>query len=148
MVIVGDRSTGVLVGAVILGLLFGPAAWAASQVQWQNWSEEAFAAAKSERRLVLVDLSAEWCAFCKKMDATTWQDPKVQAAIEQHYLPIKVVDENDSELARKYRDYGRPAVVIMDGDGREILRKRGYLKPQWMQWMLEAVVQEQGLSES
>ncbi len=122
-------------------------ALAANKVAWNDWTDSAFAQAKAEKKLVLIDLSAEWCAYCKKMDATTWQDAKVLAAIAKDYVPIKVVDEKDPQLAARYRDYGRPAVIIMDADGTELLHKRGYMKPQWMEWMLQAVVEEQDSDE-
>ena len=121
---------------------------AGASVPWQTWSEAPFAQAKAENKLVLVDLSAEWCGFCKKMDATTWRDPKVLAAIEKDYVPVKIVDEKDPELAARYRDYGRPAIIIMDADGTELMHKRGYMKPQWMEWLLQAVIQEQVSEES
>ena len=119
------------------------AAVAGGSVPWQSWSDGVFQQARQEQRLVLVDLSAQWCTYCRKMDATTWQDSKVLAAVSKHYIPVKIVDEEDPELAARYRDYGRPAVLILDADGKEIMRRRGYMKPQWMEWMLQAVVQEQ-----
>ena len=118
------------------------AAVAGGSVPWQTWSDGVFQQAGQENRLVLVDLSAQWCAYCRKMDATTWRDPKVLEAVSKHYVPVKIVDEEDPELAARYRDYGRPAVLILDADGKEIMRKRGYMKPQWMEWMLQAVVLE------
>lgn len=122
-------------------------ALANDKLTWNDWTDAAFEQAKAENKLVLVDLSAEWCAYCKKMDATTWQDSNVLTEIGKHYVPIRVVDEKDPELAARYRDYGRPAVIIFDADGTELMRKRGYMKPQWMEWMLQAVVAEQDSDE-
>ncbi len=116
---------------------------AGGQPAWQALADPAFAQARSENKLVLLDLSAEWCAFCEKMDRTTWRDASVVAEIERHYVPVRVVDEQHPVLAERYRAHGRPAVVILDADGNELLRKRGYLKPLWMQWLLQAVTQEQ-----
>ena len=112
-------------------------------IAWRAWSPDLFRQAGRRQRLVLLDLSAGWCAYCRKMDATTWWDPQVQMLVAEHYLPARVVDEEQPALAERYRDHGRPALVIYDAQGRELLRKRGYLKPQWMRWLLEAVVQEQ-----
>ncbi len=134
-----------IAGMVVI--MLASAVLAGGSVPWQPWTDEVFARARSENRLVLVDLSAQWCGYCRKMDATTWKDPKVIAAIEKHYVPVKVVDEKDPELAARYRDYGRPAVIILDADGAEVMRKRGYMKPQWMEWMLQAVVQERESGE-
>lgn len=127
---------------LLLGLLSAATAFAGTRVSWQSWSDAAFEQAGKAGKLVLLDLSAEWCVYCRKMDETTWRNPAVLAAIEQNYVAIQIVDEKDPQLAERYRQYGRPAVIIMDADGNELMSKRGYMKPQWMEWMLQAVVQE------
>ncbi len=109
---------------------------------WQPLEPAAFDQARAEHKLVLLDLSAEWCAFCNQMDATTWKDPKVQEVMSRHYVALRVVDEAQPELAEKYREYGRPAVIIMNAAGEQLMTRRGYMKPKWMQWMLEALAQE------
>jgi uncharacterized protein YyaL (SSP411 family) len=112
------------------------------EVAWNRWTPEVFAQAKQKNSLVLVDFSAEWCAFCKKMDKTTWRDPQVLAIIGKNYIPVRVEDEVDKELAEKYRSYGRPAIVVLDADGKEVFKKTGYLKPQWMLWTLQGVLED------
>jgi thiol:disulfide interchange protein len=112
-------------------------------LKWMRWTPAAFEQAKQKKRLVLVDFSAEWCGFCKKMDKTTWRDPQVLAIIGENYIPVRVEDEVDPELAEKYRDYGRPAIIVLDAEGKEIFKKTGYLKPQWMLWTLQGVLQDQ-----
>ncbi len=112
---------------------------------WQRLTPELLAQAKSQNRLVLVDLSAEWCRFCKQMDESTWPDPRVEASITRYYLPARIDDETDPQLAEKYRDYGRPAFFVLDANGNEIARKRGYLDAQFMHWMLEGIAAEAGL---
>ena len=114
-------------------------------VFWQRWSPSLFEQAKKVNRLVLVDFAAEWCHFCKKLDQTTWRDAEVLAAIEADYIPVRVQDEIDTERAEKYRRYGRPAIVVFDGDGKEIFKKRGYQEPQQMLWTLQGVAQDASL---
>jgi len=113
-----------------------------TEIEWKRWTPSVFEEAKEKKRLVLVDFSAEWCSFCKKMDKTTWRDPQVLAIIGENYIPVRVEDEIDTELAEKYRDYGRPAIIVLDADGKEIFKKTGYLKPQWMLWTLQGVLQD------
>ena len=112
------------------------------EVKWKRWTPAIFEQAKKDNRLVLVDFSAEWCRFCKKMDKTTWRDPQVLAIIKDNFIPVKVEDEVDPELAEKYRDYGRPAMIVLDADGKEIFRKTGYQTPQFMLWTLQGVLQD------
>ena len=118
-----------------------PAPASTRTVQWRRWTPAAFEKARQESKLVLVDLTADWCSFCKKMDRTTWKDSDVLGSISNHYIPVRVQDEVDTKLADQYRSYGRPAFVVLDADGNEIARKRGYLAPKWMHWMLEGIAE-------
>jgi thiol:disulfide interchange protein len=108
-------------------------------IAWQSWSVAVFEQARREGRLVLLDLTAEWCQFCRKMDATTYSDPQVVATIERAYLPVRADEDAVPELGRRYAKFGRPATVIFDATGKEIITRRGYLEPKLMYWMLEAV---------
>jgi uncharacterized protein YyaL (SSP411 family) len=114
------------------------------EIAWNRWTPEVFEQAKQKKRLVLVDFSAEWCSFCKKMDKTTWRDPQVLAVIKENFIPVKVEDEVDTELAEKYRNYGRPAMIVLDANGKEIFKKTGYQTPQFMLWTLQGVLQDKG----
>lgn len=112
------------------------------ELKWMRWTPTVFEQAKQKKRLVLVDFTAEWCRFCEKMDKTTWRDPQVLAIIGENYIPVRVEDEVDTKLAEKYRDYGRPAIIVLDAEGKEIFKKTGYLEPQWMLWTLQGVLQD------
>lgn len=110
-------------------------------IQWRPWSDSLLEDAKDEGRLVLLDLTASWCAFCKKMDRVTYRDREVEEVIREHYIAVRISDENDPVLAARYADYGRPASVVLNADGQELIRRSGYLEPQLMTWMLQAVAQ-------
>ena len=58
-------------------------------IQWHEWSNETFAVAAEQNKLVLLDISAEWCQFCKKMKAVTSSD--VLAAAKKYLHPDKLV---------------------------------------------------------
>ena len=110
-------------------------------VDWRSWSPAVFEQASREGRLVLLDLTAEWCRLCKKMDKTTYRDPQVIAVINRTYIPVRADEKDNPELGMRYQEFGRPATVIFDSNGAEVYKKRGYVQPQWMVWMLEAVAQ-------
>lgn len=108
-------------------------------INWKKWSASVFEQAQSKNKLVLLDLTAEWCEFCRKMDATTYRDPRVLELINRHYIPVRADEKDQPELAKRYEKAGRPATVIFNSKGSELIRKRGYIKPQWMVWFLQAV---------
>ncbi|MEN8217401.1 MAG: DUF255 domain-containing protein [Pseudomonadota bacterium] len=110
-----------------------------SILKWQKWSPKVFEQARREGRLVLLNLTAEWCQFCRKMDETSYRSPQVINIIMHNYIPVRA--ETNSALAKRYENYGRPTTVIFDGNGIEIIKRQGYLRPQWLLWLLEAVAQ-------
>ena len=110
-------------------------------INWQQWSPKVFQQAQKEKLLVLVDLTAEWCQFCKKMDETTYRAPQVIDVINRSYIPVRAAEEEHPDLAKRYENYGRPATIIFTENQTEIIKRKGYLPPQWMVWLLEAVAQ-------
>ena len=115
---------------------------AVPEITWQPSSSTIYEEAKQQNKLVFLDLTAEWCQFCKKMDETTYRDAEVVAYINEHFLPVRVSDEGVGDLIDRYRRHARPGAVMLDTDGIEILHKRGYLNAQLMLWMMMAVVQD------
>lgn len=111
------------------------------EIAWQPSTSAIYEQAKQQNKLVFLDLTAEWCQFCKKMDETTYRDAEVVAYINEHFLAVRVSDEGAGDLIEHYRRHARPGTVMLNADGIEILHKRGYLNPQLMLWMMMAVVQ-------
>ncbi len=112
----------------------------AGAIEWRPWSEDAFARAKREKRFILLDLEAVWCHWCHVMDETTYRDPTVAAAISRHYIALKVDQDARPDLSRRYDEYGWPATVVFAADGTEIVKRRGYIPPERMVRLLEAIV--------
>lgn len=110
-------------------------------VTWQHWTKAIFVQAKREKRLVLLSISADWCTYCKKMDATTYVDTHVLASIKKHYIPVRIKYEENPELADSLAKNSFPVTVVFNPDEEEIIR-RGYLEPQLMTWLLDAVSDE------
>jgi hypothetical protein len=115
---------------------------AADSIAWQPWSNAAFAAAKRDHKFVIMDLEAVWCHWCHVMDETTYRDPKVIALFGAHYVAVRVDQDSRPDLANRYEDYGWPATIVFAADGSEIVRRRGYLKPEEMASMLQAIVDD------
>jgi uncharacterized protein YyaL (SSP411 family) len=74
------------------------------------------------------------------MSETTYQDPKVVALIEAHYVAVRVDQDSRPDIARRYEDYGWPATVVFNAAGGEIVKRRGYQGPEVMASILDAIV--------
>jgi uncharacterized protein YyaL (SSP411 family) len=112
----------------------------AGKLNWLPWSDDVFSRAKREQKFVLLDLEAIWCHWCHVMDVTTYRDPKVQELLRSKYLTVRVDQDSRPDLSDRYEDYGWPATVVFDGAGHEIVKRQGYLDPQEMASMLQAII--------
>jgi uncharacterized protein YyaL (SSP411 family) len=113
-----------------------------SSIPWRAWDETQFTQAARERKLILLDLEAVWCHWCHVMDQITYRDPAVARLVSAHYLPVKVDHDARPDLAERYRDYGWPATIILDAEGRDIVKRAGYIEPEAMARLLRAVVDD------
>jgi uncharacterized protein YyaL (SSP411 family) len=122
-----------------------PAQTAATKTQrldWEPWSDTVFTQAKQEKRFVLLDLEAVWCHWCHVMDENTYSDPAVIKMLQAHYLVVKADQDARPDLSNRYEDYGWPATVVFDSDGHEIVKRQGYLAPDEMLSMLQAILDD------
>jgi uncharacterized protein YyaL (SSP411 family) len=114
----------------------------AEGIPWQPWNAAAFAEAKREHKFVLLDLHAVWCHWCHVMDETTYHDPRVIALIRSHYIAVGVDQDAQPDLATRYQDYGWPATIVFNAEGGEIVKRQGYLPPEQMVSILQAIVDD------
>jgi uncharacterized protein YyaL (SSP411 family) len=112
------------------------------QLSWRPWSDAIFAEAKRDHRFVLLDLEAVWCHWCHVMDANTYGDPQVIKLLRTHYITLKVDQDSRPDLSNRYEDFGWPATVVFDGEGHEIVKRQGYLAPDEMASMLQAIIDD------
>lgn len=73
-------------------------------INWLTW-EEAVEASKVEKRKFFVDVYTEWCSWCKKMDASTFQDSGIIAYVNKNYYAIKFDAEQKTDIQLKDKIY-------------------------------------------
>ncbi|GAC1545523.1 MAG: hypothetical protein NVS3B10_09590 [Polyangiales bacterium] len=114
---------------VALGKGGGPTD-ASKPVIWTTDQTEAKATASREKRPMVIDFTADWCAACKEMEKTTFVDPRFWRAASRFVaLRVDGTDEDApgfSDYAKRFEIRGLPAVVILDskGDPAMVFRKR------------------------
>ena len=129
------------IGLAALALV-APAALADEPLQWRGWDTSLFAAKPADKRLVILDLEAVWCHWCHVMEETTYRDPKVVALLKSKFVTVRVDQDANPDLSNRYGDWGWPATIIFAPNGQELVKRRGYLAPDEMAELLQAVIDD------
>jgi thiol:disulfide interchange protein DsbD len=90
---------------------------------------EALAQAKRERKPVVLEFYAEWCAPCKRMLKETFAEPKVAALLERCVL-LKIDTDRYPGLAKKCGVVSLPDVRLLAPDGSEKKRLLDFQSPE------------------
>jgi uncharacterized protein YyaL (SSP411 family) len=115
---------------------------AADGPKWSDWGDDLFTRAAAENRFVILDLEAVWCHWCHVMEKTTYANAQVQELLASKYLPVRVDQDANPDLASRYGDWGWPATIVFGPDGAEIVKIRGYIEPERMQALLKAIIDD------
>ena len=127
--------------------VLGFAAWLFSTsvlaaVDWQDWSAETFASARTDNKLIFVDVGMEGCTACRNMDEVTFTDPEVQRLLNTHFVPISVDSEARPDVGERYSDWAWPALIFMAPDATQVLAIRGNRRPENFIPILERLLEE------
>ena len=117
---------------------FSPRPNRAAEIGWREWGAEAFTAARSEDKPILLGISAVWCHWCHVMDETTYSDQGVIDLINRDYIPVRVDNDLRPDVNNRYNMGGWPTTAFLTPQG-DILTGATYLPPDQMLGALERV---------
>ena len=101
-------------------------------IDWAQDYKSASVRAANEKKLLMVDLYADWCGPCRMLDKTTFRNADVEAALSRDFITVKVNIESTKEnrdLATRLDTRAIPHVVFFDSDGKKLSQLVGYYPP-------------------
>lgn len=112
------------------------------KIRWTDVAD-GFVEAKRSGQPLLVDVSTQWCGWCKKMGRTTYADPAVRAYVNKKFIASKVDAEDDArrveyggvesthrQFADSFRINQYPTALFFAPDGTLITQVPGFVKPE------------------
>ena len=79
--------------------------------------------ARAAGQPVMIDFTADWCISCKEMEAYTFPDPGVVAALEPFLLlraDVTANNDDDQALLAYFGAFGPPTIAFFDRQGTEL----------------------------
>jgi thioredoxin-related protein len=117
-----------------------------AHVKWLTW-DQAQAAQKKKPKKIFVDVYTDWCGWCKRMDATTFENPGIAKYMNDNFYCVKFNAETKEEITFKGQKYpvdGRysslatfllqnkmsfPTTLYLDEDLNLLSAVPGYMAP-------------------
>ena len=88
--------------------------------------DRALLSAAAEGKTTMLDFYADWCVSCKEMEAYTFTDAGVQAALSNTVLlqaDVTANDDADQALLKRFGVFGPPTIIFFDRSG---MQRHGY----------------------
>jgi thiol:disulfide interchange protein len=93
---------------------------------------DALRRAAAEHKRVIVDMGANWCIWCRRLNSTLEGDPSVAAALNRGFIVV-MLDVNtrngtkrNAGLVERYGNptsHGIPVLVVLDAGGKQLTTK-------------------------
>lgn len=96
------------------------------EIHWSTDIEKSLQAASQAGKPVLMEFTASWCAYCQRMEKSTFTDPRVAAQINRQFVAVRVDADKHKDLVKDLEIEGLPAILIVSPDLQIIHRIKGF----------------------
>ncbi|MCI0376442.1 MAG: DUF255 domain-containing protein [Gemmataceae bacterium] len=108
-----------------VALLTAPLA-AQETIKWRPDYNAARKEAQDKGLPLVLDFGTQSCFWCRKLDETTFRDPKVIGVMNERFVAIKIDAERDPALTSSLRITAFPTLVLAAPDGKILAAIEGY----------------------
>lgn len=141
-----------------------------AKIEWMSF-EEAVEANSENQKKFFIDVYTDWCGWCKRMDATTFQNKAIIELLNENYHAVKLdaemtdtvrlgeeifVNEKPNQKRNPHQlaiallngKLSYPSVVFLDEKGNMIQPLAGYQKAESLEPILTFFAEDKHLEEN
>ncbi len=93
-------------------------------LDWEKGTwEEVLVKAKSENKIIFLDVYTTWCGPCLQMDKDVFPDSILSVYYNDHFISVKINAEDNAEgtvVAQRYQVKAYPTLIYLDTEGKVI----------------------------
>lgn len=133
----------------------------AETIAWRPTIEVAVEEAAEAGKPILVDVYADWCPWCRRIQQEVYTDSTLAAYVNAHFIPVRLNGEiqsdtlrfrgfvvSSAELARAMGVEGYPTTAFLDENAEFLTRLPGFSPPETYLPILEYLGSEAYIHQS
>jgi thioredoxin-related protein len=95
-------------------------------LKWRSDYNAARKEAQEKNLPIIIDFGTPTCFWCRKLDESTFRDPRVVALMNDRFVPLKIDAEREIHLTNYLRIESYPTIVMATHDGKILDYLKGY----------------------
>ncbi|MEO8166786.1 MAG: DUF255 domain-containing protein [bacterium] len=143
---------------VVMILLLASTSVFAGESSWKSFND-GMAEAKRSNKKILVDVYTDWCGWCKKMDAQTYENAKVAKYLSDRYVLVKLNAESGKKLSYQGKQYteqelagafgvtGYPTTLFLKPNGEAITVYPGFADAENFRLIISYIAEDHYLTK-
>ncbi|MBF0203548.1 MAG: thioredoxin fold domain-containing protein [Desulfamplus sp.] len=126
-----DVSAGAIVSSASSGLSAGTSNASAvpavsGGIEWKDY-DKGVGIAKDHNKKVFLYFHADWCGYCRKMDASTFKDKALIDYMNANFIAIRVNSDVEKKIAESYGVRGLPTCWFLKSNSDKLSSMPGYI---------------------
>lgn len=93
-------------------------------IKWVSISEAEKLSAQQPKK-ILIDIYTDWCGWCRKLDATTYKDPRVVKYLNENFYAVKLNAESKEKITYQNKEYSYDPARRINGVAANFLSSSG-----------------------
>lgn len=106
------------------------------RIYWANSPQMFLSLARDSHLPILVFITSDNCAYCRKMKREVWSNPQIIAQVKAGFVPLELHATRHRQLVAKLGVRAFPTTILFSPEGKIIDAATGYLPPNQMAGLL------------
>lgn len=121
--------TSVFIVVIVVGLCIvstPPVSAVSGGIEWKNY-DDGTRMAKEKNKKIFLYFHASWCAYCRQMEMSTFQDKALIDYMNANFISIKVDSDSEKTIAELYSVRGLPTSWFLKSNSDKLSNMPGYI---------------------
>jgi thioredoxin-like negative regulator of GroEL len=97
-----------------------------AEIRWRTDYAGALKEAQDKNLPLVIDFGTVNCYWCKKLEESTFRDPRIIQIMNERYIPLKIDGEKEPTLIQLLRITGYPTIILAAPDKRIVGTVEGF----------------------